>query len=314
MASRLDDSALIRQKTRNRLRSLALLAGMTLWMALVGWLAAGDLGVLWAAGGTALLLLAQPVRSTTLLRALYGARPLSPFQAPDLHAVVAELSRRAGLERVPELLLIPRPQLAALSTGWGRDGAVALSEGMIRLLDGRELVAVLAHEISHLRAGDLRLLRLAEATGRLTRTLALTGMLLIAVYWPELEVAGAVPLLPLVLLAAAPLVGDLLILTLSRTREFDADAGAAELTGDPEALASALTRLELIQGGGWERLRARPPMPGWLRLIRTHPTTAERLARLRELAPPQPPRWLVLPPVSVMLPGVPRRAAWRSWR
>lgn len=314
MTARLDASALIRQQRRNRLRSLALLGGLAGWMALVGWLVAGDLGILWAAGGTMLLLLVQPVRSTTVLRALYGARPLVPLQAPDLHEVVAELARRAGLERVPRLLLIPRPHLIALSTGWGRDGAVALSEGMLRAFGGRELVAVLAHEISHLQAGDLRLLRLAEAAGRLTRTLALAGLVLTALYLPELEAMGGVPLLPLLLLVAAPVVSDLLTLTLSRTREFDADAGAAALTGDPEALASALARLEVIQGGGWENLRRRPPLPGWLRLVRTHPTTAERVARLRELAPPHPPRWLVLPQVLPAMEAVSRRSVWRGWR
>lgn len=310
----LDSGALARHHRRNHLRSLALLAGMVAWMALVGWLVAGDMGVLWAAIGTTVMLLAQPVRSTTLLRALYGAVPLTRAQAPELYAAMAELTRRAGLPAVPPLLYIPRAEMIALSTGWGRDSTVALSDGMLRGLPARELVAVLAHEVSHLRAGDLRLLRLAEAAARLTRSLAFAGLLLAVFYLPAvIQAAGGMPWLPLLLLVAAPLVADLLALTLSRTREFDADAGAAELTGDPGALISALGRLEMMADGGWERLRRRP-LPKWFNLIRTHPTTAERMARLSELAPPQAPRWLALP--DMLLPSglAGPRVVRRWWR
>lgn len=311
MTTRLDAAALARQHRRNHLRSLLLLGGIGAWMAVVGWLVAGEWGVVCAAVGAVLVLLVQPVRSTTLLKALYGAVPLTPAQAPGLHAVMAELARRAQLPRVPPLLYIPRAEMIALSTGWGRDGTVALSGGMLHGLPGRELAAVLAHEISHLRAGDLRLLRLAEAGGRLTRTLALVGLALVLLYLPALDMMGGVPLLPLLLLMAAPIVSDLLTLTLSRTREFEADAGAAELTGDPAALIGALSRLEVLQGGGWERLR-RSRTPRWLRLIRTHPTTEERIARLRELAPPLPPRWLVLPDLLVA-PGLAIRPMRQWW-
>lgn len=299
MAPRLDAAVLARQHRQNHVRSLLILACIGAWMALVGWLVAGGMGVVWSALGTVLVLVVQPVRSTTLLRALYGAVPLGPGQAPGLHALMSELARRAGLQRVPPLLYIPRPEMIALSTGWGRDGAVALSDGMLRGLPGRELAGVMAHEISHLRSGDIRLLRLAEAAGRLTRAVALAGMVLLALYLPELRAMGGSPWLPMLLLLAAPLVSDLLALTLSRTREFDADAGAAELTGDPDGLIDALGRISLVQGENWEMLRRGGLR--WLRLIRTHPTTDERIARLRELAPAAPPRWLVLP--EVLLPA-----------
>ena len=303
----MDADALARQHRRNTWRSLLIMAGIGLWMALVGWLVAGGMGIVWAAAGTVIVLVVQPVRSTTLLKALYGAVPLSASQAPGLYALMAELARRAGLQRVPPLLYIPRGDMIALSTGWGRDGTVALSDGMLRGLPARELAGVLAHEISHLRAGDLKLLRLAEAAGRLTRTMALFGVVLLVLYMPEIIEAGGSPLLPMLLLMGAPVISDLLALTLSRTREFEADAGAAALTGDPGALIGALSRLEALQGGGWERLRR--PMPAWLRLICTHPTTEERVARLRELAPPVP-RWLVVP--EVLVPGglAPVRRRW----
>lgn len=307
----LDSTALARQHRRNHGRSLLILAGIGAWMALVGWLVAGGTGILWSAIGAVLVLLVQPIRSTTLLKAMYGAIPLGPTQAPALHSLMTELARRSGLARVPPMLYIPRPELIALSTGWGRDGTIALSDGMLRVLPGRELAAVLAHEISHLRAGDLRLLRLAEAAGRLTRTLALFGLVLTALYLPTLQGMGGVPLLPLLLLVAAPLVSDLLVLTLSRTREFEADTGAAELTGDPDSLIGALRRIDALQGDGWERLRQGNAFK-WLRLIRTHPTTEERVDRLRELAPLPMPRWLVFP--EAMTPtGLPVAPAVRRW-
>lgn len=313
MSPRLDAAAVARQHRRNHLRSLLILAGIGLWMALVGWLVAGGIGVAWSVLGALLVLLIQPVRSTTMLRALYGAVPLGPVQAPGLYALVEELTRRAGLGRVPPLLYIPRPEMIALSTGWGRDATIALSDGMLRGLPGRELAAVLAHEMSHLRSGDIKLLRLAEAAGRLTRALALAGMVLMVLYLPDIMALGGVPLVPLLLLLAAPVVSDLLALTLSRTREFDADAGAAELTGDPAGLIDALTRIALAQGENWELLRRGGPMR-WLRLIRTHPTTDERVARLRELAPSALPRWLVLP--EAIWPASPAGFTDRSrwWR
>lgn len=310
----LDPSILTRQHRRNQVESLLILAGIGAWMALVGWLVFGGQGIVWAALGTVAVLLLQPVRSTTLLKAMYGAMPLAPDEAPGLFAVIRELARRAGMERVPPLLYIPRPEMIALSTGWGRDCAIALSDGMLRTLPGRELAAVMAHETSHLRTRDLRLLRLAEAAGRLTRFVSLFGLLTIALYLPAATMMGAsVPLLPLLLLVAAPMISDLMMLRLSRTREFAADSGAAELTGDPIALMNALRRIDALQDGGWERL-LRTRAPKWLRLIRTHPTTEERLARLRELVPRPPPTWLAIPETLLMprLLGMPlaQRGRW----
>ncbi|MBC7953969.1 MAG: M48 family metalloprotease [Rhodospirillaceae bacterium] len=304
----LNSAILARHHRRNRLQSLLIMAGIGGWMALIGWLVVGPEGIVWAVVGTVLVLLVQPVRSTTLLKALYGAVPLAPAEAPGLHGLMRELSVRAGLDRVPPLLYIPRRELVALSTGWGADGAIALSDGMLRHLPGRELAAVLAHETSHLRSGDLKLLRLAEAAGRLTRMLSLLGLLLILIYLPALNQS---PTLALALLVFAPMVNDLLTLKLSRTREFDADTGGAELTGDPDGLIRALTRIERLQGGNWERLMRGPGLK-WFNWIRTHPTTGERVERLRELAPQPLPQWLSVPQ-SLLMPsllGLPPAPRW----
>ncbi|MEW5727206.1 MAG: M48 family metalloprotease, partial [Pseudomonadota bacterium] len=182
---------------------------------------------------------------------------------------------------------------------------VAVSEGLLRRLPTRELVAVLAHETAHLRAGDLKILRLADAAGRLTRFLALVGLFLVVFTLPAATMAGLeVALWPVLLLVAAPVASDLLALKLSRTREFDADAGAAALTGDPRGLMMALDRIDTLQAGGWERL-TRLPGWRWLSWIRTHPTTAERLARLRELEPEPETLWIELPDILAPPEGWP---------
>ena len=278
---RLNLSELDSQRRANRLLSAAVLAGIAAWMGVVGWLVGGWDGVVWSVVGLALVALLQPARSVRLLRSLYGARPLMPAQAPGLSEMVFRLAERSGLAVVPRIFYIPRPEPMALSTGWGRDAAIALSDGMLRMMGPRHLSAVLAHEMAHLRNGDLKLLRLAEAAGRLTRLSSFVGLMLVAML-----VAGAadISVAVVVMLVAAPLVSDLLMLKLSRTREFAADAAAAETIGDPAALIESLSVLERAADGGWERVRS-VRRPSWLDLIRTHPTTAERIERLRALVP-----------------------------
>jgi heat shock protein HtpX len=299
----LSPAALARHRRRNRRDSTVILAGIGGLMALAGWLVAGPEGILWSVLATSLALLLQPGRSTALLRALWGAERLSPLQAPGLYRMLAELAERAGLERVPPLYYLRRPEVVALSTGWGRDAAVMVSDGLLRVMPPRELAAVLAHEVSHLRHGDLKILRLADAAGQLTRLLSLFGLVLVVFYLPSAVAMGLdLPLLGVLLLVVTPVASDLMTLKLSRTREFAADAGAAELTGDPHALMTALDRL----GGGWERMGS---PRRFLSLIRTHPTTAERLARLAELAPAPEPRRLI-PPEVLLVRGLLTGRRW----
>ncbi|MGE5506679.1 MAG: zinc metalloprotease HtpX [Actinomycetota bacterium] len=297
--TRLDATALARHRRRNFVQSALVLAGIAGLTALAGWLVADTDGIAWAVFGVGLILLLQPASSPVMLRALWGAVPLSPAAAPGLSGLVAELSRRADLERPPQLHYIPRGEIIALSTGWGRTATLAVSRGLLDAMTPREVAAVLAHEVSHLRHGDLQVLRLAEAAGRLTRMLALFGLLMVALYLPAALAMGAgVPVLPVLLLVAAPPLSDLMLLKLSRTREFAADAGAAQLTGDPVGLMLALERLDRLQGGDWERVLA--GRFRWLTLVRTHPGTDERLARLAELAPAPRPAWIAFP--DLLLP------------
>lgn len=276
-----DPAALAAVRWRNRLETAVTLAALAGLAAAIGLFAAGDQGLVVGLAFVAAALAFSAVPADTLFREAFGAMPLTPFQAPGLHAMVAELSARAGLASPPRLWLLPQRHLQALAAGTSAAPGIGVTRALVEALPPRELAAVLAHEVSHIRHGDLFVMRLASVQATATRAMAQAG-LLVALF-AGLGAIGAHPLVP-ALLILSPLVADLLTLSLSRSREFLADAGAAELTGDPEALASALARLERIQGDDFERLAARGP--AWLRWFRTHPTVSQRIAALGALARP----------------------------
>ena len=213
-----------------------------------------------------------------------GAKPITKAENPRLYRIVENLAITEGLP-MPRVYVINDPSPNAFATGRNpENAAVAVTEGLMRILSPEEVRGVLAHEISHVRHGDLTVMRIAAAASGITRTMAQVGLIVLLLWGAG--AFGAHPLLP-VLLILAPLASDLLALSLSRTREFLADAGAVELTGDPAALASALTRLKVLQGDDFERLASRGPR--WLRWFRTHPTIEERVAALAAAAVPAQP-------------------------
>jgi heat shock protein HtpX len=297
-AVQLDPAALARQRRLNRLHSALILLSLT---GLVGWtglLVGGLEGLAFGAGVALAFLLLDPMPGDLLFRHAFGAVRLAPAQAPDLIAMSAALARRAGLPRPPALYLIPSPMLQAMAAGSREAPVIAVTSGLLRTLARRELAAVLAHEIAHIRHGDLLVLRLATTAASLTRGMAYLGALVLLALLPVLWASGMAPSpLALVLLLAAPLLSDVLALSLSRRRELLADAGAVELTGDVAALAEALARIWRLQGDDWERLASRGPR--WLRWLRTHPTFEDRIAALRGMATPV--RVALLEPDRVMI-------------
>lgn len=214
-----------------------------------------------------------------------GTRRLHPAEAPQLFDMLQRLVRVAGLEHVPQIYVLPSGNGEALTTGIGRQARLLLSRGLLQALSNRELLAVMAHEVSHIRNLDLPLFAMAGAMQRLTRMI--TGFLtvLVIVFFP-LILAGVpvVPLRALLYMAVAPLVTVLVQFALLRTREFQADIGAAELTGDPDALASALSKLDALHQPMWNLFILTGQRRSALgELLRTHPSTAERIDRLRSL-------------------------------
>jgi heat shock protein HtpX len=280
-----------RHKLRNIVHSALLLCGMGLLLAFCGWVLFGPQGMIGLGLGAGLGLLFSPRISRVMILRMYSARELRPAQLPSVFEVVERLAARAGLPRRPRLYYIRSPILNAFAVGERDDAAIALTDGLLRSLSLRELAAVLAHEISHVRNNDLWLMSLADVVGRPTRLMSLLGLVLLILGLPVwLSGRQAVPLLLVLLLVLAPQITLLLQLALSRAREYEADLDAAGLTGDPAGLASALLKLERHQRGIWERILLpgyRSPEPS---ILRTHPPTQERVARLEALygAGPEP--------------------------
>ncbi|HEK0074792.1 TPA: M48 family metalloprotease [Pseudomonas aeruginosa] len=306
-----------RHRWLNRLQTALLVLTLLGIAAVAGSLLLGDGGLWLALAAAGFTLLLEPAAASGLTLRLYGARPLHPDEAPDLWAVLRELAARAGLPAVPVPHYVPSGVVNAFATGSKHHAAIALTDGLLRSLTPRELTGVLGHEIAHIANEDLRVMGLADSISRLTHLLALLGQLAIVLSLPALLLGVTEVNWPaLLLLAVAPQLALLAQLGLSRVREFDADRLAAELTGDPHGLASALAKIERVSRSwrawllpGWGN-----PEPSWLR---THPATAERIERLLELAlPPAMPPF----PSARFIPEVtvsPRPPRWRTgglWR
>ena len=243
-------------------------------------------GVFWALAMALVLLGLNPMISPALILRLYRARRLTERSAPDLVRMVEALAVRAGLPRTPELHYIASPMINAFAVGTGKASALAITDGLLRALSPREILGVLAHEVSHVASGDTRVMMLADLFSRMTGLLSNVGQLLLFLNLPLILFSEyAVPWALIGVLIFAPSVSVLLQLALSRTREYDADIAAAGLTGDPRGLASALAKMERYQGGFMEQIflpGRRVPDPS---LLRTHPDTKERIERLLELEP-----------------------------
>lgn len=270
---------------RNLVQSLLLVAVLLAICGLGGYLIFGALGFWMAVVAGLLALVLQPAAATRMTLRLYRARALHPDEAPGLWRMLAVLAERAGLPSIPVPHYVPSPMVNAFAVGSRGASAVALTDGLLRRLDAAELNGVLAHEVAHIAHGDLRVMGLADYVSRITAFFALAAQLYLLLSLPAL-VAGSVQVnwVAMAVLLLSPQLALLAQLGLSRVREFEADRAAAELTGDPDALARALLRIERVTHSwrvwlmpGWGN-----PEPSWLR---THPLTEERVERLQQMRP-----------------------------
>lgn len=296
-------------RRRNALHTGLLLGAMALWTGLLGWVLAGPLGALAGLGTGVFAMVAAGQVSPWVVLRMYGARPLHLREAPDLHRLVRALAKRARLEAVPAVHYIPSAVPNALSVGSRATPAIAVTDGLLRRLSPREVTGVLAHEISHITNGDLRVMAIADSFARFTGVLGQVGFALLllgmCLVQPALVWAALV-------LVSGPTLTTLLMLGLSRQREHAADLEAVTLTGDPRGLASALQRIEQPTRF-WEHLVGLPGRDLQPSLLRTHPATEDRIRRLLQLeAQPEPlpePRWAEVPTVT----RPPGRQWWGPW-
>ena len=226
--------------------------------------------------------------------AAYQAQPITREQAPDLYDMVADLAQKAALP-MPKLYLVPTQTPNAFATG--RDpnhAAVAVTQGIMDILDRDELAGVIAHELTHIRNRDT----LTQAVaGTLGGAVTFLGRMLSfgALYGPVRRDSrdGGNPIGVLFLVILAPISASLVQMAISRTREFSADRGSAEITRNPLALASALQKLENV--GKQIPMNGNPAFEpvliinpfsggGLQSLFRTHPPTEARVQQLQEIA------------------------------
>jgi heat shock protein HtpX len=217
------------------------------------------------------------------------AKPLTEDQAPALYQMVRELTTRAGLP-MPRLYMIPSDQPNAFATGRSpKHSAVAVTSGITKLLSEDELRGVISHELAHIRNRDMLTTSIAAAIGAMITYLAYFFL------WfggDDDSPLGLIGSLALVLLA--PLAATLIQLGVSRQREFSADATGAQISNNPESLASALLRLEegakampMQVNQATEPLYIVKPFSGkgLAGLFSTHPPIEERVRRLRQMRP-----------------------------
>ncbi|MEM8807756.1 MAG: M48 family metalloprotease [Cyanobacteria bacterium P01_G01_bin.38] len=279
----------------NQVKTLLLLALLSGLIVLAGYLLVGnEQGLYYGLGFAALSSFGSWYYSDRAALSAFQAKPTPREQAPDLFDRIEKLSARAGVPN-PTLYIVPSEAPNAFATG--RDpnhAAIALTEGIIKLLPPDELDAVIAHELTHVRNRDTLTQAVAST---LAGSLTYLGRILTlgALYFPVARVGrrGNNPIVILFLLVIAPLGAGLLRMAISRTREYAADAGAAEITGNPLALVRALETLETmgqkvpIHGNpAFAALFIVNPLSreGLMKLFLTHPPTEDRIERLKQLA------------------------------
>lgn len=279
------NSRFYRHRLSNFLETVLIMAALLFLLLYIAWLLAGFNGILIVLfAGIPSLIIGGASAGRLVLR-MYRATPLTPHVSPGLTALVSELSMRAELASLPELFYIPSSAPLAFSVGLGRNGAIALSDGLLRILSWRELVGVVAHEVSHIAGNDTRVMGIADVASRLVSNISFAGQLLLVLNLPLYLLGVArLPLLPIFVMMFAPVLMTLLQLALSRSREYEADLTAASLTGDPLGLASALQRMEQFQQQLLRRLFVPYGGVEVPSVLRTHPGTAKRIERLAALA------------------------------
>ena len=268
-----------------------LMAGIMALFGMVGAVLGGGQGMLLAlALGLGTNLWAYWYSDTMVLK-LYNARAVDAGSAPQLYQTVRELADRAGLP-MPKVFLIDEAQPNAFATGRNPEHAsIAATTGILRLLSVRELRGVLAHELAHVKHRDILTSTITASIAGAISTLAHFGM-----FFGGRDDEHRNPILAILVLILAPIAAMLIQLAISRGREYEADRGGADISGDPRALADALAKIDrYARGVPLETADEHPataqmmivnPLHGGgiAGLFSTHPPTEERIDRLLALA------------------------------
>ena len=284
----------------NLVKTGVLLAALTVLLVLIGGALGAQQGMLVAFAMAMVMNLGSYWFSDKIVLSMYGAKPVDEAQAPALYRIVRTLATRAGIP-MPRVYILPQETPNAFATGRNpQHAAVAVTEGILRVMSEEELEGVLAHELSHVQNRDTLIMAIAA-----TLAGAITYMAHMA-QWAMIfgggrrdsdeEGGGGGLLGGILMIVLAPLAATLIQLAVSRSREFQADASGARMAGQPWGLAKALEKLD--QASKVVPMQATPatahlfivnPLTGsgFATLFSTHPPIAERVARLRAMASSQ---------------------------
>jgi len=278
----------------NTLKTTFLLALMTALLLWIGQALGGSQGLVLALIMAGAMNIGSWWFSDRIVLRMYGARELSQSDAPELYSIVHELALSAGMP-MPRLYMVPSEAPNAFATGRSPShAAVAVTEGIMRMLSRAELRAVLAHELSHVRNRDTLISAIAATLAGvilMVARMAQFGALFGGLRRDDRDGASGLELL--VMIVVAPLAAMLIQMAVSRSREFQADATGAQISHSPNDLASALEkiaaasgRLALPAGPATAHLWIVNPLRGsWIaNLFSTHPPVEERIRRLRAMA------------------------------
>jgi len=279
----------------NQLKTAVLLAALSgLLIVISYWIIGGSAGLIIGIGIAAITNLVSWYQSDKIALAAYGAQPVSPSDAPGLYSMVERLSARANIP-TPRVYIVPSSNANAFATGRDpENAAVAVTEGILRILPEEELEGVIAHELTHIVNRDT-LTQAVSAT--IAGAISFLAQMVSYSLWfgggnSRDGDRGGNPLGILLTVTLAPLAASVIQLAISRTREFSADAGAAKLTGNPRALAKALQRLDatarqmpMEANPAFEPLLIINPFSGNFmgNLFRTHPSTEARVEALLKI-------------------------------
>ncbi len=276
----------------NQLKTTALLAVMTVFIMMIGRVLGGTSGMVVAlviAGGMNFF---SYWYSDKLVLKMYKAEEVSPSQAPELYEIVRALSERADIP-MPKVYIIPNQSPNAFATGRNPQNAVvAVTNGLLNLMDRDEIAGVVAHELGHIKNRDILIGTIAATMAGAIMMIANMAKwaAIFGVGRDDEDGGGFIELI--IMSIVAPVAAMLIQMAISRSREYLADSTAAKLTGNPDGLSSALEKL-----GGYSKqipMDANPntahmfianPLSGksMMNLFSTHPPIEERVARLRRL-------------------------------
>ena len=272
-----------------------LLAVLTVMLVLLGGALGGQQGMMIAFFLALAMNFVSYWFSDKIVLAAYGARPIDEAAAPRLYAIVHRLATRAGIP-MPRVYVIPSETPNAFATGRNPQHAVvAVTEGIMRILDEEELEGVLAHELSHVKNRDVLISTVAATLAGAITYLAHMAQ------WAAMfggrsrddDEGGSNPIAMILLAVLAPIAALLVQMAVSRSREFQADATGARVAGRPWGLAKALEKLQMANQAmpmadatpATAHLFIVNPLSGQMlmRLFSTHPPLEERIARLRAM-------------------------------